>query len=82
MSSFLGKRLLLSFNPIAGNRSGLQRLASGYRELRARGVSVREAWNTGKSAHGPWRLSKTPALTIALPLRFFENLGLPNLAPR
>lgn len=53
---------------------------SGYRELRKRGVSVREAWNTSKSAHGPWRLSKTPALAIALPLRFFINLGLPNLA--
>jgi RNA-directed DNA polymerase len=55
---------------------------SGYRELRKRGVSVREAWNTSKSAHGPWRLSKTPALTIALPLRFFTHLGLPALAPR
>ena len=55
---------------------------SGYRELRKRGVSVREAWHTSKSAHGPWRLSKTPALTIALPLRFFTNLGLPTLAPR
>jgi len=54
----------------------------GYRELRKRGVSVREAWNTSKSAHGPWRLSKTPALTIALPLRFFTHLGLPTLAPR
>jgi hypothetical protein len=55
---------------------------SGYRELRKRGVSVREAWNTSKSAHGPWRLSKTPALTIALPLHYFTNLGLPTLAPR
>jgi group II intron reverse transcriptase/maturase len=54
---------------------------AGYRELRKRGVTVREAWNTSKSAHGPWRLSKTPALAIALPLRFFTNLGLPNLAP-
>lgn len=33
---------------------------AGYRELRKRGVTVREAWNTSKSAHGPWRLSKTP----------------------
>ena len=56
--------------------------SAGYRELRKRGVSVREAWNTSKSAHGPWRLSKTPALTVALPLRFFESLGLPSLAPR
>ncbi|MBI4753884.1 MAG: maturase [Betaproteobacteria bacterium] len=55
---------------------------AGYRELRKRGVSVREAWNTSKSAHGPWRLSKTPALAVALPLRFFESLGLPSLAPR
>jgi len=55
---------------------------AGYRELRQRGVSVREAWNTSKSAHGPWRLSKTPAVAIALPLRYFETLGLPSLAPR
>jgi RNA-directed DNA polymerase len=26
---------------------------AGYRELRKRGVSAREAWNTSKSAHGP-----------------------------
>lgn len=55
---------------------------AGYRELRKRGVTVREAWNTSKSAHGPWRLSKTPALSFALPLRYFNNLGLPSLAPR
>jgi hypothetical protein len=53
---------------------------AGYRELRRCGVSVREAWNTSKSAHGPWRLSKTPALTLALPRRTFLNLGLPELA--
>jgi RNA-directed DNA polymerase len=55
---------------------------AGYRELRRRGVSVREAWNTSKSAHGPWRLSKTPALTLALPARYFSSLGLPSLAAR
>jgi hypothetical protein len=55
---------------------------SGYRQLRQRGVSRREAWNVAKSAHGPWRLSQTPALATALPLRLFENLGLPSLAPR
>ncbi len=53
----------------------------GYRELRKRGVSVREAWNTSKSAHGPWRLSRTPALTLALPAKYFSRLGLPQLAP-
>ncbi|MBI5451601.1 MAG: group II intron reverse transcriptase/maturase [Gammaproteobacteria bacterium] len=53
---------------------------SGYRELRKRGVTVREAWNTSKSAHGPWRLSKTPALSLALPARDFSSLGLSSLA--
>ena len=52
---------------------------AGYRELRKRGVSVREAWNTSKSAHGPWRLSQTPALSLALPARYFQDLGLPSL---
>lgn len=55
---------------------------AGYRELRKRGVSVREAWHTSKSAHGPWRLSKTPALALALPVRYFSNMGLPALAAR
>jgi RNA-directed DNA polymerase len=56
--------------------------SSGYRELRKRGVSVREAWNTSKSAHGYWRLSKTPALAAALPIRYFSHMGLPSLADR
>lgn len=55
---------------------------SGYRNLRKRGVSVREAWNMASSAHGPWRLSKTPAMSRALPVRYFNQLGLPQLAPR
>jgi len=55
---------------------------AGYRELRKRGVSVRDAWHMAKSAHGPWRLSKTPALALALPVRYFSGLGLPTLAVR
>ena len=55
---------------------------AGYRELRRRGVSVREAWNTSKSAHGPWRLSKTTALALALTAQYFRSLGLPSLAAR
>lgn len=51
----------------------------GYRELRKRGISRDLAWNTAKSAHGPWRLSQSPALAIALPARYFAALGLPNL---
>lgn len=52
----------------------------GYRELKRRGVSTDLAWNTAKSAHGPWRLSQSPALTIALSAKYFRRLGLPRLA--
>jgi group II intron reverse transcriptase/maturase len=55
---------------------------SGYRQLRQRGVARREAWNMAKSAHGPWRLSNTPALNAALPSQYFKSLGLPSLAQR
>jgi len=51
----------------------------GYRELRKRGVSSDLAWNTSKSAHGPWRISRSPALGIALPTRIFVEMGLPLL---
>lgn len=53
---------------------------SGYRKLRRHGVSVELAWNTSKSAHGPWRLSNSPALTQALPRKYFKGIGLPELA--
>ena len=52
---------------------------SGYRNLRKLGVSRDLAWNTCKSAHGPWRLSRSPALAFALPARYFAKLGLPRL---
>jgi RNA-directed DNA polymerase len=53
-----------------------------YRELRGRGVSRDLAWNTVKSAHGPWRLSRSPALAFALPSRYFFQSGLPLLYER
>jgi RNA-directed DNA polymerase len=51
----------------------------GYRELRKRGVSRDLAWNTAKSAHGPWRLSRSPGLAFALPASYFVSLGVPAL---
>jgi len=51
----------------------------GYRELRKLGVSRDLAWNTAKSAHGPWRLSRSPGLAFALPAKYFARLGLPRL---
>ena len=54
----------------------------GYRMLRCLGVKRQLAWNTAKSAHGPWRLSASPALYYALPNKYFKNLGLPELVTR
>jgi len=53
---------------------------SGYRKLRAMGIGRRLAWNTAKSAHGPWRLSRSPALNYSLTRKYFNNLGLIELS--
>tara|TARA_R110001592_G_scaffold46416_1_gene147741 strand:- start:161 stop:1462 length:1302 start_codon:yes stop_codon:yes gene_type:complete len=55
---------------------------SGYRQLRKRGIDRRLAWNTAKSAHGPWRLSGSPALRYALPKKYFSSVGIPELVVR
>ena len=55
---------------------------SGYRQLRKRGVDRWLAWNTAKSAHGPWRLSGSPALRYALPKQYFISVGIPELGDR
>lgn len=52
---------------------------AGYRELRKLGVSRDLAWNTCKSHHGSWRLSRSPALAFALTTRYFVAKGLPLL---
>ena len=56
-----------------------------YAELRRRGIGTDLAAKTAGSPHGPWRLSNSPALAIALPNAFFGSLGLatvyvPNVA--
>jgi RNA-directed DNA polymerase len=52
-----------------------------YVELRQRQVNHDLAAKTAGSAHGPWRLSRSPALSFALPNTYFTSLGLPRLAP-
>jgi RNA-directed DNA polymerase len=50
-----------------------------FAELSKRGVGKVLAAQTAGSAHGPWRLSNSPALTIALPNAYFVSLGLTPL---
>jgi len=52
-----------------------------FAELRRRGVGRDLAAQTAGSAHGAWRLSRSPALSFALPNAYFISLGLPLLAP-
>jgi RNA-directed DNA polymerase len=53
-----------------------------FKELRKRGIDAKLASQTAGSAHGPWRLSWSPALHMALSNAYFTALGLPKLAAR
>jgi len=50
-----------------------------FAALRKRGVGEDLAACTAGSAHGPWRLANSPALTCALPNAYFDSLGIPRL---
>jgi RNA-directed DNA polymerase len=51
-----------------------------YVELTKRGVRPELAAQTAGSAHGPWRLSNSPALNVSLSKAYFASLGLTPLA--
>jgi RNA-directed DNA polymerase len=50
-----------------------------FAELRKRGVGKDLAAKTAGSAHGPWRLANSRALSYALPNVYFDSLGIPRL---
>ena len=50
-----------------------------YAKLRQLGVGKDLAAQTAGSPHGPWRLASSPALQYALPIAYFDALGLPRL---
>jgi RNA-directed DNA polymerase len=53
-----------------------------YAALRAQGVARDLAAQTAGSPHGPWRISRSPALSFAFPNAYFTTLGLPRLTAR
>ena len=53
-----------------------------FAELRRLGVGKDLAAQTAGSPHGPWRISRSPALSYAMPDAFWERLGLPRLTTR
>ena len=48
-------------------------------KLRQRNIRPALAAQTAGSPHGPWRLANSPALQSALPIAYFDALGLPRL---
>jgi RNA-directed DNA polymerase len=50
-----------------------------YAKLRQLGVGTDLAAQTAGSPQGPWNLAKSPALSYALPIAYFDSLGLPRL---
>lgn len=57
-------------------KSGRTRFA----KLRQRGVGKDLAAQTAGSSHGLWHVSRSPALSFALPGAYFDSLGLPRLS--
>jgi RNA-directed DNA polymerase len=50
-----------------------------YAKLRHFGIGQDLAAQTASSPHGPWHLANNPALSYALPIAYFDSLGLPRL---
>ena len=50
-----------------------------FRELRQRNIGIDLAAQTAGSPHGTWRLANSPALSFALPITYFDSLGVPRL---
>jgi len=53
-----------------------------FMQLRRCGVGKDLAAQTAGSPHGPWRISRSPALSFALPSAYLDSLGLPMLTAR
>ncbi len=53
-----------------------------FGELKRRGVGTDLAACTAGSPHGPWRISQSPALSIAFPNAFFDSHDVPRLDAR
>ena len=57
-----------------------KRSTARYRRLRALGLRHVLAWMTAGSNRGPWAMSRNKGMNIALPIAYFDALGLPRLS--
>jgi len=59
-----------------------KRGTTAYRALRARGLSDKVARQGAAHVHRWWAAAAHPAFTLALPISYFDRLGVPRLAGR
>lgn len=57
-----------------------KRASTTYRRLRARGLPAPLAWQAASRVRSWWRIAIDPALHIAFPIRYFDQMGVPRLA--
>jgi group II intron reverse transcriptase/maturase len=58
-----------------------KRGTTAYRALRARGLAQHAAAQAARFTRSWWHVAAHPALHMALPVRYLEELGVPRLAP-
>ena len=58
-----------------------KRGTTAYRALRARGLAQHAAAKAARFTRSWWHVAAHPALHMALPVRYLEELGVPRLAP-
>jgi hypothetical protein len=73
------KFLGFSFSRRASGSLSVNRQRSGSRRRSERSRDAPVVGASARSAHGPWRLSRSPALAFALPGKYFDELGVPRL---
>ena len=56
-----------------------KRASLRFAKLCERGVNPTLAGQTAGTAHGPFRIANSPALSYAFPIAYFDSLGLPRL---
>ena len=89
MLDVLDKKLETRGNYVRSRRAG-ERVMASVTDFLARRLKLtvnaaksavdRPSARTASSAHGPWRISQSPALSIALPNAFFDRIGLASVA--
>jgi RNA-directed DNA polymerase len=65
---------------VEGHVGGLTLYRRRKAELIKRGIRPELAYTTAFSAKGPWRISHTPGVRIALNNQFFDRMGLIRLS--